>query len=46
MASDKDRWLQLCRLTETEQDLKKLLAFVDEINRLLLERTNEGTHDR
>lgn len=37
MADNKERWLELCKLAETEQDSGKLIAFVDEINRLLEE---------
>jgi hypothetical protein len=38
---DPQRWRQLCELASKEQDSKKLLALVEEINRLLeTERTN------
>jgi hypothetical protein len=35
---EKERWLQICELAAKEQDPKKLLAYVEEINRLLDER--------
>jgi hypothetical protein len=37
MVGHKERWLELCELAEIEQDSGKLMAFVDEINRLLEE---------
>jgi hypothetical protein len=35
---DNERWKELCALASTEQDPDKLLALVEEINRLLDER--------
>ena len=35
---DNERWKELCSLASTEQDPDKLLALVEEINRLLDER--------
>jgi len=34
----KERWLELCELAANEQDPKKLMALVQEINRLLEEK--------
>ena len=34
----KERWLELCELAANEQDGEKLLALVQEINRLLEEK--------
>ena len=34
----KERWLELCELAAKEQDSAKLLALVQEINRLLEEK--------
>ena len=34
----KARWMQLCEMTATERDPKKLLEIVEEINRLLEEK--------
>ena len=31
----KERWQELCRLTTSEEDPKKLLQYVEEINRIL-----------
>lgn len=36
--SAKERWLELCELAANEQDPKKLLTLVTEINRLLSEK--------
>jgi hypothetical protein len=35
IGSDKERWKQLCEQAANEQDPKKLIALVQEINRLL-----------
>ena len=35
---DKARWMELCEQAAVEQDPTKLLALVEEINRLLLEK--------
>jgi len=35
---DKAGWMELCERAAVEQDPKKLLALVTEINRLLLEK--------
>lgn len=35
---DKAHWLELCRQAAVEQDPRKLLALVTEINRLLAEK--------
>jgi hypothetical protein len=35
---DKAHWMELCEQAAAEQDPKKLLALVEEINRLLLEK--------
>jgi len=35
---DKERWLELCQQAAVEQDPKKLMALVTEINRLLQEK--------
>jgi hypothetical protein len=35
---DKERWLELCEQAAVEQDPKKLLELVAEINRLLGEK--------
>jgi len=34
----KERWMELCELAATEQDSKKLLVLVEEINHLLEEK--------
>jgi hypothetical protein len=34
----KERWFQLCELAAKEQDPKKLLSLIEEINRLLEEK--------
>jgi hypothetical protein len=34
----KERWLYLCALAANEQDPRKLIALVEEINRLLAEQ--------
>lgn len=34
----KERWLQLCELAAVEQDSKKLLALVEELSKVLLEK--------
>ncbi len=34
----KERWLELCKLAEKEQDAGKLITLVSEINRLLEEK--------
>lgn len=34
----KERWVEFCELARTEQDPKKFMALIDEINRLLEER--------
>lgn len=34
----KEKWLELCELAAKEQDAKKLMALVQEINRLLEEK--------
>ena len=39
---DIERWRQLCELASKEQDSKKLLALVEEINRLL--ETKRDSH--
>jgi hypothetical protein len=33
--TSRERWLELCELTANEQDSKKLLALIEEINLLL-----------
>jgi hypothetical protein len=35
---DKARWMELCEQAAVEQDSKKLMELVTEINRLLLEK--------
>lgn len=35
---DKERWLELCQQAAVEQDPKKLMELVEEINRLLAEK--------
>ena len=35
---DKARWMELCEQAAVEQDPKKLMELVAEINRLLLEK--------
>ena len=35
---DKTRWEELCRLAAVEQDPRKLLLLITEINRLLTEK--------
>ena len=45
---DKEHWLELCEQAAVEQDPKKLMELVEEINRLLAEkeqrlRKPEGT---
>jgi hypothetical protein len=35
-----ERWIELCKQAETEQDPKKLMDLVTEINRLLQEEEN------
>jgi hypothetical protein len=35
-----ERWKELCKQASTEHDPQKLLALIQEINRLLEERTN------
>jgi hypothetical protein len=41
MAYEKrERWIELCKQAETEQDPKKLMELVTEINRLLQEEEN------
>jgi hypothetical protein len=35
---DKARWMELCEQAAGEQDPKKLMELVEEINRLLLEK--------
>jgi hypothetical protein len=35
---DKVRWMELCEQAAVEQDPKKLMELVTEINRLLLEK--------
>jgi hypothetical protein len=35
---DKEHWMELCRQAAVEQDPKKLLLLVTEINRLLAEK--------
>jgi hypothetical protein len=37
---NKERWQELCRLAAVEQDSEKLLALVQEINRLLDDKRN------
>jgi hypothetical protein len=37
---NKERWQELCELAAVEQDSEKLLALVQEINRLLDEKRN------
>ena len=34
----KERWLQLCEQAAVEQDAEKLLALIQEINRILEEK--------
>jgi len=44
---DKERWMELCKQASTEQDSKKLAALVEEISRLLEEKTSrlqQGNH--
>ena len=41
--ADTERWRQLCELASKEQDSKKLLALVEEINRLLETKRNNGS---
>jgi len=35
-----ERWIELCKQAETEQDPKKLMELVTEINRLLQDEEN------
>jgi hypothetical protein len=35
MQENRERWMELCEQASTEQDPEKLLALVQEINRLL-----------
>jgi hypothetical protein len=35
---DKERWMELCQQAAVEQDPKKLMELVTEINRLLMEK--------
>jgi hypothetical protein len=35
---DKERWLELCEQAALEQDAKKLISLITEINRLLEEK--------
>jgi hypothetical protein len=37
---NKERWQELCKLAAVEQDSEKLLALVQEINRLLDDKRN------
>ena len=37
---NKERWQELCELAAVEQDSEKLLALVQEINRLLEDKRN------
>ena len=37
---NKERWQELCELAAVEQDSEKLLALVQEINRLLDDKRN------
>ena len=39
----KERWIELCELAATEQDSKRLLVLVEEIN-LLLEDKEQRLH--
>jgi hypothetical protein len=44
---DNERWLELCQQAAVEQDPKKLMALLTEINRLLEEkeqRLKSGVH--
>jgi hypothetical protein len=36
----RERWIELCKQAETEQDPKKLMELVTEINRLLQDEEN------
>jgi hypothetical protein len=35
---DKEHWMELCQQAAVEQDPKRLMALVEEINRLLQEK--------
>jgi len=39
-AEGEEKWKELCKQASTEQDPEKLLALIQEINRLLDERMN------
>jgi hypothetical protein len=45
---DRERWMDLCRQAAVEQDPDKLLALVQEIDRLLAEKSNRllGVHEK
>lgn len=45
MEKNKERWRELCELASTEQDSKKLLELVREINQLLNNKL-ERLHSR
>jgi hypothetical protein len=38
MESNQERWRELCARVEKEQDLGKLLALIEELNHLLVEK--------
>lgn len=42
----KERWEDLCQQATVEQDPKKLMRLVDEINRLLAEKEQRLTQQR
>jgi hypothetical protein len=44
--SVKERWLEFCELAAKEQDPKKLLLLVEEINRLLEEKEQRFKKNR
>jgi len=41
----RERWIELCKQAEIEQDPKKLMELVTEINRLLQEEENRRNPD-
>ena len=43
---NKERWQELCELAAVEQDSEKLLALVQEINRLLDDKRNRLLNKR
>jgi hypothetical protein len=46
MKEKTERWMELCKLAAVEQDPKKLLALIKEINDLLIEKENRLLNER